>query len=117
VSADQLAAARAYIEAKYPPDNLQASGQLADILGGLELYGLGRDEIDGQFGRIDAVTVADANRVLKRYYDGTMPVLVLIGRAQQIREQVRGYTDNIIEVSITEPGFLWQTQIDGPSNS
>ena len=117
VSADQLAGARTYIESSYPPDNLQTAAQLADILGELELYGLGREEIDGLFARLDAVSLEQANRVLKRYYAGIAPVLVLIGRAQQVRQQVGGYSPGIAEASIAEPGFLRQFQDEPASNS
>ncbi len=114
VTADQLAAARTYIEAGYPPDHLQTADQLADLLGELELYGLGRDEIDGLFARLDAVTLDRANRVLKRYYTGAAPVLVLIGRADRVRPQVRCYADLMMEASIAQPGF---PQLTGPAGT
>lgn len=117
VSAGQLAAARTYLKAAYPPENLQTAGQLADLLGELELYGLGRDEIDGLFARLDTVTIKEANRVLRRHYSGAGPVLVLIGRAQELRRQVRGYGATMTEASITDPGFLDLAQDERVSNS
>ena len=116
VSAGQLAAARTYLKAAYPPENLQTAGQLADLLGELELYGLGRDEIDGLFARLDAVSIKEANRVL-RHYSGAEPVLVVIGRAQELRQQVRDYASTIVEASITEPGFLDLARDERVSNS
>ena len=110
VTAAQLAAARTYIEAEYPPDHLQTAGQLAHLLADLELYGLGREEIDGLFARLDAVTVAQAKRVLKKYYSPPHPVIVMIGRAEQIQGQVRTLARSVTEASITEPGFPPQGQ-------
>lgn len=110
VSADQLAAARNCIETAYPSEHLETAGQLADILADLELYGLGPDEINTLFARLDGVTVADANRVVKGYFAVNTPVLVLIGQAEHIRGQLRGYDNSMMEGSITEPGFTRQTQ-------
>ena len=117
ISADQLATARRYIKAAYPPDNLQTAAQLATLLADLELYGIGRDEVDSLFARLDDVTLKDANRVLKRYYEGKQPVLVLIGEAQQIRPQVRGYAPVLMEASISDPGFQRQSQKAPAANS
>jgi zinc protease len=117
ISADQLAAARTYIKATYPPENLQTAGQLADVLGELELYGLGREEIDGLFAQIDAVTLQQANRVLRRYYGRSKPVVVLIGRAGQLRQQMRGYAPAMAEASVVEPGFLRAAQGEPTSES
>ncbi len=111
ISAGQLRTAKTYIEAAYPPDNLQTSAQLADLLGELELYGLGRGEIDRLFARLEAVTLVDANRVLRKYFLGKDPVLVLIGQAPRIRAQLRSRVPRLTEVSISRPGFPRPTGI------
>jgi zinc protease len=105
ISADQLRTAKTYIEAEYPPDNLQTAGELADLLGELELYGLGRGDVDRLFARLEGVTLRDANRVLRRYYLGKDPVLVLIGQAPRIRAQFNGFATRLTQVSISRPGF------------
>ncbi len=117
VSADQLDAARKYIKAEYPPENLQTAGQLADRLSELALYDLGRDQIDRLFARLDGVTLEEANLVLKRYFAKAQPVMVLVGQARPLRRQVSGYARNIMEASITEPGFPRQVQVEPGSNS
>ncbi len=117
VSAAQLATARTYIEAAYPPDHLQTAGQLAHLLGELELYGLGPDEIDGLFARLDAVTVPQANRVLKKYLSPPHPVIVMIGQGEQLRRQLHAIAPAITETSVAEPGFPRQAQSDRVSRS
>ncbi|MGH9251243.1 MAG: M16 family metallopeptidase, partial [Acidimicrobiales bacterium] len=46
LDAEQLASVKAYIKGGFPTRTLETSDQLADVLADLELYGLGRDEID-----------------------------------------------------------------------
>lgn len=105
VSADQLATARAYIKASYPAEHLQTAAQLAALISELELYGLGPDEVDGLFVRLDAVTLAQANSVLKKYFAVEDPVMVLIGQADQLRAQFSGYSHATFEAPVAEPGF------------
>ncbi len=110
IAPDQLAAARAYIEAGYPPDHLQTADQLADLLGDLEVYGLDRHEVDTLFARLNAVTVEEANRVLRKYYGEPYRVLIVLGRAEALRSGLRRYAPTLTESSITEPGYRWQRQ-------
>jgi predicted Zn-dependent peptidase len=117
VSAEQVATARAYIKATYPPEHLQTAGQLADLLGELELYGLGRDEVDGLFARLDSVTVGQSNRVLKKYFAASDPVMVLIGQSEQLRWQISHYAQTAWEASISEPGFPRAIQTERLSRS
>ena len=68
LTAEQLASAKATVKGGYPTANLQTADQVAAILGGLEIYGLGRDDVDQLFQRIDAVTLEQANAVARKYY-------------------------------------------------
>jgi zinc protease len=105
ITAQQLQTAKTYIEASYPSDNLQTSGELADLLGDMSLYGLGRNDVDRLFARMNRVTVAEANRVLRKYFYQKPPVLVLIGQAREVRAEFDGRYPRITEVSIDRPGF------------
>jgi zinc protease len=105
VSAEQLASARTYIESSYPPDNIQTASQLSYVLADLELYRRPRAEIDGLFTRLDSVTVAQANRVLRQYFSSTAPVVVVLGSSGHIREQLEAFASTTIEVSLGSPGF------------
>ena len=86
ISAEQLASAKAYIMGTCPSQRLETADQIASVLRELELYRLGRDEIDNLFLRIEAVKLEQAN-------------------AAKIREAAAGYAPRVIEVSVTRPGF------------
>ena len=105
ITAAQLASAKAYIKGTFPTQRLETSDQLAGILADMELYGLGRDDIDDLFARIDAVTLDQANDAARKYFRSEGLTFVVLGNASKIRDVVRKYSDNVSEVSITAPGF------------
>ena len=92
-------------ERHYPPARLQTADQVAAILGDLELYGLGRDEVDDFFARIDAVTLEQANAAARRYYKPDNLTFVLLGNAAKIREAAGKYAPKVAEVAVSKPGF------------
>ncbi len=53
ITAEQLASAKAYVKGLYPTRRLETMDQLPALIGEIEVYGLGRDEVDGYFARID----------------------------------------------------------------
>ena len=57
----------------------------------MELYGLGRDEVDQCFPRIDAVTLDQANAVARKYYRTDNLTFVLLGNAARIRGVAKKY--------------------------
>jgi zinc protease len=105
ITAEQLASAKAYIKGLYPTQRLETSDQLAEALRDLETYGLDRAEVDELFGRIDAVTLAAANSVAKKYYQTGGLTFVLVGNAAGIRTAVAKYAPQVREVPITKAGF------------
>ena len=105
ITAEQLASVKAYIKGIFPTQRLETIDQLAGILSDMELYGLGRDEVDDFFSRIDAVTLADANAAARKYYKSDNLTLVLVGNAAKIRDSVKKYAPKMSEVPITKPGF------------
>ncbi|HYL38174.1 MAG TPA: pitrilysin family protein [Bryobacteraceae bacterium] len=106
ITADQLASAKAYLKGTYPPQRLETSDQVAAALGDLEVYGLGRDDIDDLFARIDAVTLEQANAIVRKYYKADNLTFVLLGNAAKIRDSARKFEPKVTEVAITRPGFL-----------
>lgn len=72
-------------------ETLQTADQLAVILGELELYGLGRDEVDNFFAR--------------KYYKRDNPTYVLLGNAAKIRGAAGKYAPKLVEISVIQPGF------------
>jgi len=105
ITAEQLASAKAYVKGLFPTSRLETMDQLAGVMGELELNGLTRDEIDGYFERIDAVTLADANAVAKKYYRSDGLTMVLVGPAGKIGGDVKKYDANPVVVPIKAPGW------------
>ncbi|HVO96742.1 MAG TPA: pitrilysin family protein [Bryobacteraceae bacterium] len=105
ISEAQLASAKAYVKGVYPTQRLETMDQLANLIGEIELFGLGRDEVDGFFGRIDAVTVERANAAIKKYYRTDDLTFVILGAADKIRDKVKKYDPNLREVSINSAGW------------
>jgi zinc protease len=108
ITADQLASAKAYLKGTYPPQRLETIDQLGAILAELELYGLGRGEVDDFFSAIDATTLDQANAAAKKYYKSANLTFVLLGNASKIREAAAKYAPKVTEVPIAKTGFAAQ---------
>jgi zinc protease len=104
VSEEDLTSVKNYILGQFPP-TIETSGQLANLMGELEYYGLDEREINDFTAKINAMTVADAQRVIKRYYPLDNLVFVLIGKASEIGESMKKYSSKIDTLSISAPGF------------
>jgi predicted Zn-dependent peptidase len=96
--------AKNYIKGQFPPA-IETSGQLASQLAQLEFYGLDEREINNLYSQIDAMTLADAQRVIKQYFPLENLVFVVIGKATEIGAVVRKYAPLVDTCSITEAGF------------
>jgi predicted Zn-dependent peptidase len=104
ISAAQLASTKAYVKGVFPTSRLETIDQLASAVTELELYGLGRDEIDQYYARLDAVTLDEANATARKYYRRDDLLLVMVGAAARIREQVSKYGD-VVVAPIQTPGW------------
>lgn len=104
VSEAQLTSAKNYIKGQFPPD-IETSDQLANLLVDLELRGLDEREIDQFYAKVDAVTVADARRVIKEHFPLNNLVFLLIGKASEITPLTKKYAATLDKKSISEPGF------------
>jgi predicted Zn-dependent peptidase len=105
ISAGQLASAKAYLKGTFPSDRLETSDQLAGVLGEIELFGLSRAEIDDLFARIDAVSLEQANEVVRKHFGAGDLVFTLVGNAAKIRDGVKKYAPQVTEIPITAPGY------------
>jgi len=101
--AAQIESGRTYLLGQFPP-TLETAPQLADHLGRLELYGLGREEVDGFADAVRAVDAAAAREAVRLYPRADDLVMVLIGDAAKIREQVAKYGP-VTEMPLTAPTF------------
>ncbi|MGH9815855.1 MAG: M16 family metallopeptidase, partial [Candidatus Acidiferrales bacterium] len=100
----QLTSAKNYIKGQFPPD-IETSDQLANLLVDLELRGLDEREINEFYAKVDAVTVADAGRVIKEHFPLENLVFVLIGKASEIAPLTKKYASSSDKKSISDPGF------------
>jgi zinc protease len=105
ITSEQLASVKAYIKGTFPTQQLETTDQLSNVLADLELYGLGKGEIDDFFSRIDAASLDDINATAKKYYKPDHLTFVLLGNAAKIRQVAAKYAPKVTEVSITKPGF------------
>jgi zinc protease len=105
ITPEQLASAKAYTKGTYPPRTVQTSDQIATVLGELELFGLGRDEVDGFFARVDAVTPAQANEAIQKYYRTDNLTFVLLGNAEKIRDVAKKYGPTVVERPARQSGW------------
>ena len=105
ITAEQLASAKAYTKGMFPTQRLETPDQVAGVLADMELYGLGRDEIDELFSRIDGVTLEQANEAARKYFKPEGLTFVVLGNAAKIRDVVKKYSDKTVEVRVSAPGF------------
>ena len=88
ITAAQLASAKAYLKGTLPRQLIETGDQLARQLIRLDVLGLGREEIDALFERIDAVTTQQANTVAQKYFGTAGLTFVLVGDASKIKDKL-----------------------------
>ena len=105
ITAEQLASVKAYIKGTFPTQQLETTDQLSNVLADMELYGLGKDEVDDFFSRIDSASLDDINVTAREYYKPDHLTFVLLGNAVKIRQVAAKYAPKVTEVSVNKPGF------------
>jgi predicted Zn-dependent peptidase len=105
ITAEQLTSVKAYIKGTFPTQQLETTDQLSNVLADMELYGLGKDEIDDFFSRIDSASLDDINATARKYYKPDHLTFVLLGNAAKIRQVAAKYAPKVTEVSVNKPGF------------
>lgn len=104
ITEEELKSAKSYIKGQYPP-RIETTDQLASLIAQLEFFGLDESEVNTLYAQIDAMTLADAQRVIHQYYPLDNLVFVLIGKASEIEPVVKKYAPSVVKRSISEPGF------------
>lgn len=104
VTETDLKSAKNYIKGQYPP-RIETSDQQAALLAELEFYGLDERDINEYYSKIDAMTLADAQRVIKQYFPLDNLVFVLVGKASEIETVAKKYATKFDKKSINQPGF------------
>ncbi|MGH9823171.1 MAG: M16 family metallopeptidase [Blastocatellia bacterium] len=104
ITEEQLKSAKAYMKGQFPT-SIETSDQLALLVNQLDFYGLDESEINSYFAKIDAMTLADAQRIIKQYFPLNDLVFVLVGKASEIEPAVKKYAPKMDTKSISDPGF------------
>ncbi len=98
-----LSSAKAYVKGDFPP-NYESAGALAGLLTDMFTYGFDENYINTFQTKVDGMTVAQANDIIAKYFPKDKLQFVLIGKADEIRDQVKKY-GAITEKEIKEEGF------------
>jgi predicted Zn-dependent peptidase len=104
VTEEELKSAKSYLKGQFPP-RIETTDQLAALIAQLEFYGLDERDINTYYARIDSMTAADAQRVIREYFPSENLVFVLIGKASEIEPVVKKYAPGMEKKSISQPGF------------
>ncbi len=98
-----LASAKAYVKGDFPP-NYESAGALANLLTDMFVYGFDESFINTFQTKVDGLTVAQANDMIKKYFPKENLQFVLVGKADEIRDQIKKY-GRITEKEIKNEGF------------
>ncbi len=104
ISDAELQSVKTYMKGQFPT-SIETSNQLAATIARLEFYGLDESDIDSYYARIDAMTLAEARRIIGQYFPREDLVLVLVGKATEIQPVVKKYAPVIETKAITQAGF------------
>ena len=104
ITEEELKSAKSYIKGQFPP-TVETSDQLAALVAQLEFYGLNESDINGFYAKVDSMTIADAQRVIKQYFPLDNLVFVLIGKADEIQAVAKKYAPKLDTKTISQPGF------------
>ncbi len=95
---EELDTARAYHTGSFPL-GLETPSQIASQLLEQEFYGLPEDYLETYTKRLGAVTLEEVNQLARRFFNSDNMVIVLVGKAAEVLEQVR----SLGEVELKSP--------------
>ena len=98
-----LASAKAYVKGDFPP-NYESAGALAGLLTDMFVYGFDESFINTFQTKVDGLTVAQANEMVKKYFPKENLQFIVVGKADEIRSKVKEY-GTLTEKEIKNEGF------------
>jgi predicted Zn-dependent peptidase len=104
ITEEDLKSAKTYIKGQFPTD-IETTDQLAARIADLEFYGLDERDVNTYYAKIDAMTLADSQRIIKQYFPLENLVFVLVGKASQIETVAKKYASVMDRKSVSQPGF------------
>jgi predicted Zn-dependent peptidase len=104
LDAGQLQSSQSYMLGQFPP-TIETNGQIAARLADMIFYGLGPEDVNEYASRVASVDAAAVRSTIDQSFPKPENlVLVLIGDAAKIREQVKKYGP-VTEMKISDPRF------------
>ena len=100
---ETLSSAKAYVKGQFPP-RYETSDQLAGLLGQMHFYGYDESFINDFESNVNDLSIDETKRLIAKYFPRENLQMVIIGKADEIRDQVKQYGD-LVEVGIQENGF------------
>jgi zinc protease len=85
-----LASAKAYVKGDFPPD-YESAGALASLLTSMFAYNFDENFINTFQAKVDGLTTARVKEIIAAYFPKDHLQFVLVGKADEIREQVKKY--------------------------
>jgi len=98
-----LLSAKNYVKGQFPLD-YETPGSLADLLTTMFFYKLSDSFINDFHKNVDALTTEKTKEIIAKYFPEKNFLFVLIGKADELREQVKKY-GKITEKEIKSDGF------------
>lgn len=105
ITEEELASAKAYYKGTLAPKLLETADQQAVLLAELAFFGLPESDINLITTKVDALTLAEANRLIRTHFPEQNLCFTLIGKAAEIESVARKYAPEVKVRSIKEVGF------------
>ena len=104
IAAAEFESARSYIKGQYAPENVETAEQQASMLLALDFDAVPRDVVHSLFAKLDALTLADVNRVITKRFPAADWVWTVIGPADKLRTYLAKFGP-VTECALAAPGF------------
>ena len=103
IDEETLLSAKNYMKGGFPP-RYETAASKARLLTEMFTYGFDEKFINDFYKNVDAVTLDKAKEVINKYFPSKNLQFVLIGKASEIRDQVRKY-GTLTEKNIKDQGY------------
>lgn len=103
IDEETLLSAKNYMKGQFPP-KYETSANKARLLTEMFAYGFDEKFINDFEKNVDAITIEKAKEVIRNYFPSKNLQFVLIGKASEIRDQVKKY-GSLVEKNIKDAGF------------
>jgi zinc protease len=107
-SAGELAARKSVLIGGYGRE-LGTSEGLADILGGLAVYGVPLNEVQAYTGKVEAVTAAEVQDFSRTVLDPAQASVIVVGDAKSFGDTVKAVLPNAVQIPVD------QLDLDSPT--